>query len=344
MEKSTLLTLKIIGILLGILVLYFIRNLIGYMLLAFVFSSALRPGIDWLQQKKIPRFLGGILLFLFLFMFFGLVLYFTFPPFINEIQSFVSAFPQYWQNFLLWLPSFEMWLETSPFGGNIREAINQYIQKLSQTVTSLIGFVSGIFGKIFNFILIIILIFYFSVEEKTSEKFYPVLVIKDRKRQEEVKKKISKYWKIAETQAGRWLQGYILLGFIVGIMVYIGLSILGIRYSLVLAVLAGTLEIIPWLGPVAAGLVGTLLALLQGGWAIAFWTAFVFLIVQQIENYLIIPFVMKNRVNLDPLLTLIVLFVGGRLGGTLGLVLAVPMGAILVAFLREEAKTSEPPH
>lgn len=344
MEKSTLLTLKIIGILLGILVLYFVRNLIGYMLLAFVFSSALRPGVDWLQKKKIPRFVGGIIVFLLLFLFFGLIFYFTFPPFINEIQSFVSAFPQYWQNFFLWLPRFEMWLETSPFGGNIREAINQYIQKLSQTITSLIGFVSGIFGKILNLILIIVLIFYFSVEEKISEKFYPFLIIKDRKRQEEVRQKISRYWKIAESQAGRLLQGYVLLAFTVGIMVYIGLSILGIRYSLILAVLAGVLEIIPWLGPVAAGLLGTLLSLLQEGWAIAFWTAFVFFIVQQIENYFIIPFVMKNRVNLDPLLTLIVLIIGGRLGGTLGLVLAVPVGAILVAFLREKSKTSEPPH
>ena len=341
MEKSISLTLKIIGILLGVLVLYFIRNLIGYVLLAFVLSSALRPGVDWLQKKKIPRFLGGIIVFILLFTFFGLILYFTFPPFVNEIQSFVSTLPQYWQNFLLWLPRFEMWLETSPFGGNIREAINQYIQKLSQGVAGLIGFVSGVFGKILNLILIIVLIFYFSVEEKISEKFYPFLIMKEKTRQEEVKKRISKYWKIAQDQAGRWLQGYILLGFIVGIMVYIGLSILGIRYSLILAVLAGILEIIPWLGPVAAGLMGTLIALLQGGWSIALWTAFVFFIVQQIENYLIIPVVMKSRIDLDPLLTLIILFVGAKLGGTLGMVLAVPMGAILLAFLKEKNRTGE---
>ena len=341
MEKSISLTLKIIGILLGVLVLYFIRNLIGYVLLAFVLSSALRPGVDWLQKKKIPRFLGGIIVFILLFTFFGLILYFTFPPFVNEIQSFVSTLPQYWQNFLLWLPRFEMWLETSPFGGNIREAINQYIQKLSQGVAGLIGFVSGVFGKILNLILIIVLIFYFSVEEKISEKFYPFLIMKEKTRQEEVKKRISKYWKIAQDQAGRWLQGYILLGFIVGIMVYIGLSILGIRYSLILAVLAGILEIIPWLGPVAAGLMGTLIALLQGGWSIALWTTFVFFIVQQIENYLIIPVVMKSRIDLDPLLTLIILFVGAKLGGTLGMVLAVPMGAILLAFLKEKNRTGE---
>ena len=341
MEKSISLTLKIIGILLGVLVLYFIRNLIGYVLLAFVLSSALRPGVDWLQKKKIPRFLGGIIVFILLFLFFGLILYFTFPPFVNEIQSFVSTLPQYWQNFLLWLPRFEMWLETSPFGGNIREAINQYIQKLSQGVAGLIGFVSGVFGKILNLILIIVLIFYFSVEEKISEKFYPFLIMKEKTRQEEVKKRISKYWKIAQDQAGRWLQGYILLGFIVGIMVYIGLSILGIRYSLILAVLAGILEIIPWLGPVAAGLMGTLIALLQGGWSISLWTAFVFFIVQQIENYLIIPVVMKSRIDLDPLLTLIILFVGAKLGGTLGMVLAVPMGAILLAFLKEKNRTGE---
>jgi len=234
-----------------------------------------------------------------------------------------------------------MWLETSPFGGNIREAINQYIQKLSQSVTGLIGFVSGVFGKILNLILIIVLIFYFSVEEKISEKFYPFLIVKEKNKREEIKKKITRYWKIAENQAGRLFQGYISLAFTVGIMVYIGLFILGIKYSLILAVLAGVLEIIPWLGPVTSGLIGTLLVLLQSGWTTALWTAFVFFIVQQIENYLIIPFVMKSRLDLDPLLTLIILFIGGKLGGTLGMVLAVPMGAILLAFLKEKNKANE---
>ena len=67
----------------------------------------------------------------------------------------------------------------------------------------------------------------------------------------------------------------------------------------------------------------------------ALWTAVIFFIVQQLENYLIVPLIMKNRVDLNPLLTIIVLFIGGRMGGLLGMILAVPITAIFLAFLKE---------
>lgn len=333
-EKIIKNTLKILSILIGIFLLYFIRDIIGYLLSAFVLSSALRPGIDWLEKRRIPRFLSGIFIFLFALAILGLVSWLIFPPLVLEIQSFVSLLPQYWQNFLNWLPQLREWTKATPFGQNIENAISQFLQKTSEFIGKFVGFLFALTGKIFNLLFVIIVAFYLAVEKDLGERIAQFLFVKSPK----IKEKVSKYWKVTENLTGRWLQGYIFLGILVAVMVYIGLSIIKVRYSLILAVLAGALEIIPWFGPVFSGLIGSILAFSQGGWTMALWTVLIFFIIQQLENYLIIPFIMKNRVDLNPLLTIIVLFIGGKFGGISGMILAVPISAILLSLFKEEIK------
>ncbi|HOK35535.1 MAG TPA: AI-2E family transporter [Candidatus Pacearchaeota archaeon] len=338
--SSTLTTaLKIIGVIIGILVLYFIRDVVGYVLLAFVFASALKPGVDLLEKKKIPRALSAILIFLLFLVFFSCISYLVFPPLINEIQNFISSFPQYWQNFLDWLPQFEEWTTQVPFGKNIESTISQSIQGLSKAIGSAFGAIYNFFGKTFDLFFVLITAFYLVVEKNIAEKFVNFFF----KENEKAQKKILRYWQLAEKQAGRWLQGYIFLGIIVGMLVYAGLYILGVKYSLVLAVLAGTLEIIPFFGPVFAGIFGLFLAFFQGGWILALWTVFVFFIIQQLENYLIVPLIMKDRVDLNPLLTILVLFIGGRIGGFLGMILSVPLMAIFIALWKEKKNIDSRP-
>jgi len=332
MSSTVKTTLKVVGVLIAIIVLYFIRDVVGYLLLSFVFASALKPGVDFLEKKKIPRGLSAILIFLLFLIFFSALLYLVFPPLITEVQNFISTFPQYWENFLNWLPQFEDWLEKIPFGQNIANTINQSVEGLSKAVGSVIGAVYGFFGQIFDFLFILIVAFYLLIEKDVGGRFNQLFFVKN----DQTKIKISNYFDLAEKIAGRWLQGYIFLGIIVGSLVYIGLSILGVKYALILAVLAGVLEIIPFFGPVFAGVVGFILSFFQGGWVIALWAAFIFFIIQQLENYLIVPMVMKNRVDLNPLLTIIVLFIGSRLGGFLGMILAVPITAILLALLKQK--------
>lgn len=327
-------TLKIVGVLAAAAVLYSILDVIAFLLLAFVFASALRPGVNFLEKKKIPRFLGGIVVFLIFLSFFFSIFLFALPPLISDVQNFISTLPEYWQNFLDWLPKFEEWKAGAPFEGSIEEAINKSIQGVSQATAGFLGFVYGFFGQTLNFLFVLIVAFYLAIEKKTAEKFSEFFFENNKK----LKAKISKCWEIAEDKAGSWLQGYVVLSFVVGALVYIGLSFLGVKNSLVLAVLAGLLEIIPFLGPVLAGIIGTLFAFLQGGLSMGLWAVFIFFIVQQLENYLIVPLVMKNKVDLNPLLTIVVLFIGGRIFGVIGMILAVPITAILISWWKEQKK------
>ena len=334
MDKTISLTLKIIGILAGITLLYFVRDIIAYLLMAFVLSSALRPGVDFLEKKKIPRVVSALFIFVLVFLVLGLVIFLTLPSLVSEIESFTSNFPQYWQNVLDWISQFEKWMAGVPFEENIKEGITQSFQKMSQLLSGSIRVVYRFFAEIANLLFLLVVAFYLSVEKNIGKRFSHFLFAGKK----DLEEKVVRYWQVAEETAGRWLQGYVILGIIVGILVYIGLSILGLKYSLIVAVLAGLFEIIPWLGPVLSGAIGVLFALLQGGWAMAFWVVIIFLVVQQFENYLIVPFVMREKVNLNPLLTIVVLFIGQRLAGVVGMLLAVPVTAILINIWKNSQK------
>jgi len=134
---------------------------------------------------------------------------------------------------------------------------------------------------------------------------------------------------------GRWFQGQLLLGVIVGVLVYLGLWILNVRFALLLAIIAGVLELVPYIGPVLAAIPGVILALFQGPFLLAVWVLLLYIVVQQLENYLIVPLVMKKAVGLNPVVVIIALLIGGKLAGVIGILLAVPAAAVLAEFFRD---------
>jgi len=329
-------TTKIIFTISLFFILFLVKDLIGHILMAFVFASAVKPIVDTFEDKKVPRALSGAFILFLILSFFSLIIFLIFPPLISEIQNFISSFPGYWQEFLEWLPQFEENIENSPFKENIRNAIEKSMDEASKGITSFVGFALNTFGQVFNLLFIGIVSFYLVIEKDIAGRFSEFVFGKNNKNNgNQADNKFLKCWKIAEKKAGRWLQGYIILSVIVSVLVYIGLSILGVKYALLLAFLAGILEIIPFLGPVVAGLIGFILTFFQAGFGLAIWVAIIFLIVQQLENYLIVPSIMKNRVDLNPLLTIIILSVAGRIAGVYGMILSVPMTATAISIWKE---------
>jgi len=141
----------------------------------------------------------------------------------------------------------------------------------------------------------------------------------------------------AEKRLNSWFWGEITLMTVVGLLTFIGLNLIGIRYALALAVLAGLLEAIPNLGPtissIPAILLGFAVSPVMGVTALA-----LYFIIQQLENNLIVPVVMKKAVGLNPIITLIALIVGGKIAGVLGVILAVPTTIFIETVLIEIQK------
>ena len=141
-------------------------------------------------------------------------------------------------------------------------------------------------------------------------------------------------WARVQRKLGRWLQGQIVLGLIVGILVYLGLSILGVPYALFLAILAGILELIPIAGPLIALVPAAALAFVHSP-LLGLLTVFLYGAIQQVENHILVPKVIQRVVGLNPVIVILALLVGGNLAGVVGIILAVPVTTVVVEIFRD---------
>ena len=207
----------------------------------------------------------------------------------------------------------------------------QVDKKIEKFTVGFFRATASIFGGAFSLVLIVILSFYLSVQEKGIEKF---IRLTSPLRYE---KYVLDVWQRSKKKLGGWVKAQLLLGVLVGVLVFLGLTILGVKYALMLAVLAAIFEVIPIFGPVLAAIPAILIAFLQSP-MLALAALILYVIVQQFENHLIYPTVMKKATGVPPLIIILAILVGGKLGGIFGILLAVPLTVILMELLTDWAK------
>jgi len=186
-------------------------------------------------------------------------------------------------------------------------------------------------------VLIVVLSFYLAVQEDGVSNFLKVITpLKNEKY-------IISLWKRSQKKIGYWMQGQILLGLIVGVLLYLGLTILGVKNALLLSVFAAFFEIIPLFGPVIAAIPAVLLSFADGGLTAGLLVVGLYLIIQQFENHLIYPLVVKKVVGVSPIMVILALVIGYKLAGFLGVLLSVPIAAAITEYFRDvvEGKMTE---
>ena len=127
---------------------------------------------------------------------------------------------------------------------------------------------------------------------------------------------------------GRWLQGQIFLMFIIFVLDYLGLLLIGAPYALVLALIAGILEIVPYIGPIISAILATAISFLHGP-VTGLLVLALFVLVQQLEGYVFTPLVMKKAVGLNPVVVILALMIGAKLAGVLGIIVAIPIATVI---------------
>lgn len=209
------------------------------------------------------------------------------------------------------------------------------IKSTQNLVTSLSGGFFNIFGSAFggvmNLLLIMVLSFYMSVTEHGIESFLRIVTPATHEEY------IISLWQRTEHKIGLWMQGQLLMGVIVGMLTYLGLTIIGVKYSLVLALVVIVAELVPF-GLILATIPGILFAYLDGGVTIAAITALMYLILGQFESYLIYPLIVRRATGISPLVVIIALLIGATLAGFWGVILAVPCAVCLLEFLDDLEK------
>ena len=324
------------GVALGVYLIWLLRDLILLVITAIVIASAIEPGVAFLVRHRLSRFFAVLCTYAAtLGIVFGL-LYFFVPPILNDAGTFLNAVPEYLKT--IPLPSISDLGENDflPEGGEAVDSMRAALAVFEDTFTldsaGAVQLASTFFGGIFSLILVIVLSFYFALQETGVDDFLR-LILPTRHEDYAVN-----LWKRSQKKIGLWMQGQLLLSLIVGILVYLGLVIIGVPYALFLAVLTGVAEIIPIFGSLFAGAVAVMIAFSAGGVPIALIVLGLYIVVNQFESNLIYPLVVRQVVGLPPLLVILALIAGGTLAGFLGILLSVPVAATLLELLSDFEK------
>lgn len=358
-NRDTKVLVTIIALVIFLALAYLARNVIPLLALAAVLAYIFQPVVGWLERRRIPRGLGAALCLLLLVLLVALGPVLLIPPIANGVRSIIDVLVrlpdllQQWTaeiannqpvisfaGFTLDLASYVEEAEASlaqTFGQlqfpSLAEIINYIftgVRTAGGILQTAFGIASTVVSAAFSTLLLLILIYFLTKDGRQLGVWIKGLVLpRFRPEMEELGRRLDLVWK-------SFFRGQLLLALVVGTMVTIATSILGLQGALVLGILAGILEVIPNLGPVLALIPAVLVALIQGSEVLpvsnlvfALIVIGVYVVIQQIENNYLVPRIMGHSLNLHPLLVLVGVVVGTGFAGILGAFLAAPVLASL---------------
>ena len=324
-DVSIMSIIKIIGVILGIIFLYLIRDIIVMLFVAAILGAAIDPWVDYLQSKKIPRAVSILGMYVIGLGVLALAIILILPVMTTELRSLANNFPNYYEKILSAFGQFQDDGITTTSFSNILES---WAANLGQTTKGVFSTISGIFGGIISFIAVMVITFYLIVRKDNMKSF--IQTVTPGKYQAYI---IQLYNRV-QRKIGSWLSGQLSLMIIIAVLSYVGLLVLGVRYTLLLALIAGLTEIIPYVGPTLGAIPAVLIAFTDSPFK-AFLVLVLYVIIQQLENGIIVPRVMKKAVGLNPIIVIVVILIGGKIAGVLGALLAVPIATIGSVFIKD---------
>ncbi len=319
---------------------FWLRDTLLSVVMAIFISSAIDPGVRWFEDRKIPRVIGVVAIYLASALLVGFIVLFVFPSFLSETSGLVSNIPNYISQINDFIPILDQSILNgyTPLAQELAGRIDgaKTASFLSgdgfSASATLLNSASTLASAALSLIVIIVLSFYFSVTKDGVDHF--LRVVTPLKHEEYV----IGLWARTKRKIGAWMQGQIFLGALVGSLIFIMLSILHVKHALSLGILAGVLEIIPLFGPVLSAIPGVVFALLDGGIGLGTWTLLVYILVQQFENHIFYPLVVRKMVGISPILVIISLVVGYDLDGFMGMILSIPLSVLLVEYVEDVEK------
>lgn len=296
---------------LGLWMIYLIRDLLLILFVAVILMSALSPLVRFLAKFRVPKSLAIAITYIIIIAIASGLLAIVLPPLLEETSRLFLTLP----------PHLEQLFDIAAIDKSV---LQSQLSSISRNVFSI---TLAAFSNLLTIIFLLVLTFYLILERDSLEVKIASLFVG---REERFKKLIMQI----EDKLGGWFRGQLLLSFIIGILSYIGLMILGIPYALPLAVVAGILEVVPVIGPIISAIPAVLIAVTVSP-LLAIGVAAMYFVIQQLENNLIVPQVMQRAVGLNPLVVILAIAVGSRLLGFAGALLAVPIAVVLQIIVTE---------
>jgi predicted PurR-regulated permease PerM len=336
---STGTVLKTAGILLILMFAYLIRDILLMVFIAVIFAALIEPLVNLLETKKIPRGLGIIFIYIVLLLFLVLIVRMIIPPIAEQVSLLTKNFPDLWEKIITNFNSFREYSEEQGLMGNIQQGLEGLQSGLQNAAGGIYSFIISVFRNVVNFILILVITFYLVVQRDAVNKLFKAIAPK------QYHSYLINLFSIIQKKIGDWARGQLILGLIIGVFSFIGLIFLLPKYALVLALVAGITELIPYLGPILGAIPAVFLGFTVPPFS--FWRGvavlILYVVIQQVENNIIVPQVMKKQVGLNPVVIIIVMLIGARLAGIIGLILAIPVATAISVIIKDFIHKSELP-
>ncbi|MGA3211774.1 MAG: AI-2E family transporter [Terriglobales bacterium] len=320
------------GVILALYAAWLARDVLLLIYISALFAVVLMPAINGVRRLRIGRWRPGKGMAIAIILLAGLTLLalflaFVAPPIFHDAQAFAADWPDH-------VPQIVSRVHRLPFTSRINAAsLQKTLDRMSNTMLGeLFVFSRNVAGGVFWFFIWLILTLYFIADgERAFNWFLSLFPAAPRNRLEPTLLR-------AETRVQKWLIGQGVLMLMMGSASALVFGILGVKYFYALAVFAGLANMVPFIGPVSAAALASLLAGIDS-WTKLFGVLIFYFVYEQIENGILIPRIMKSTLDLPPLAVIIALSVGGALAGILGALVAVPTAALVAVLLEEYVVT-----
>ena len=313
-------------LLLGILVLFKVRAILGPFLLAFVLAYLLNPLVVGLERHKISRNKAIAIVFGLIIIFCSATFFLIIPKAYSELSKLVVTLPQTMQSITDMIEGFRNQFKAKGLPSRVALVLDQHLVQgetiIADRLNLFLESLPKVLSSVTLYILSPVISIYFLADWKSLGKGF-FRIIPQRWRME-----WRRLWQDINHVIWQFIRGDLVIAVIVGTLIGVGVKLVGMEYALLIGLICGIFDLIPYFGPVIGAVPAILLALTHSP-GMALKVGLIIFVVQQLEGNLISPRIMGDSVGLHPLWVVFALLASGEIAGFWGLFIAVPMAAVI---------------
>ena len=334
-------TVFVVCVFLMFWLLFSLRIVLFLFFVAIVIGTAIRPAVEWLHRRGVSRAVGVIIIYVLIAALVSGIIALVLPLLAEQATQIAQNLPQNYtsfrealinssnrllQNIGLRIPSeFSLLLLQRNTTADTEQVLTQVGQTLLYTNLILKGVLSTL--------AIFLLAYYWTQESTPAIRAFLRLFPPQRKKQ------VREFLQLAETKLGGYIRGQGLLCISIGVAAFIAYVLIGLPYTLVLAIFAGVMEMVPIFGP-ALGAIPALSVALSIDPGKAIWVVVATVLIQMLENVFLVPRIMKSSTGVNPIIVLLSLIAFSSVFGFMGALLALPLAAIIQLFVSRVVLTT----
>lgn len=320
-SSATIVRILVTAAILGFL--YLIRDVVAVVFFAVMLILIIQPIVSWLNHRHIPRGLAITLLYITIIACLAGAISLLIKPVTEQFAAMGQAMGTYTVRTLDYFGLSSV----NPLVG-VETLFSNITKYIPDPTFDVVGSVRNFFDGIVTVLIVLIITFYGLIDESAFKRLVRTTVPSEYQPYlYQVSLRIQK-------KLGMWLRGQLVLGIVMFALTWIGLTLLGVKYALVLALISGILELIPYIGPIFSGTLAVFLNVFDNP-VRALLIGALYVVIQQTENHILVPKIMQKATGLNPIVSIVALLIGARLGGAVGIILAIPVANVLNVFVSD---------